>query len=301
MSAANERDARLDDLFRQAVDLIHIGDTAGLEQLLAEHTDLATSRLESPGPWLTEKIANALNSFFARPYLLWFVSEDAVLYGTLPSNIAEIATAIIHAAREANATNLQEQLEYALSLVAWSGVAAQCGVQVALLDVLVDAGANPAGVPNNALVNRHIRAAEHLVERGAPLTLATAFCLGHWNEAARLNKTATDSERRFAFVLAALNGRAEALRRMIAFGYDVNARSADLYSHGSPLHHAVCSGSLEAVQVLVDAGADVRDMDTAWQGTPLGWAEYYLSQSVESTRGKQYQEIAAYLKARTTS
>jgi len=30
----------------------------------------------------------------------------------------------------------------------------------------------------------------------------------------------------------------------------------DVYAHGTPLHHAVSSGSLEAVQVLVEAGRE---------------------------------------------
>jgi hypothetical protein len=75
----------------------------------------------------------------------------------------------------------------------------------------------------------------------------------------------------------------------------VNAPSADLYSHGTPLHHAVCSGSLEAVEVLVEAGAEIGTKDNAWGATPLGWAEHYLSEGQGKRRGEQYEEIAAYL------
>jgi len=107
--------------------------------------------------------------------------------------------------------------------------------------------------------------------------------------------TTNEPQKQFAFVLAALNGKAGALRRMIRAGVDVNAPSADLYSHGTPLHHAVCSGSLEAVKVLVDAGAGLGTKDSAWGGTPLGWAEYYLSDG-QDHRGKQYAEIADYLR-----
>jgi peptide-methionine (S)-S-oxide reductase len=72
--------------------------------------------------------------------------------------------------------------------------------------------------------------------------------------------------------------------------------SADLYAHGTPLHHAVCSGSLDAVRVLVEAGADLARPDLAWGGTPLGWAEHYLSETKGDKLGKQYAEIAAYLR-----
>ena len=84
---------------------------------------------------------------------------------------------------------------------------------------------------------------------------------------------------------------------MIRAGVDVNAPSADLYSHGTPLHHAVASGSLEAVEVLVDAGAELTTKDSAWGGTPLGWAEHYLSEAQGDRRGKQDADIATYLRA----
>ena len=81
----------------------------------------------------------------------------------------------------------------------------------------------------------------------------------------------------------------------------MNAPSADLYSHGTPLHHAVCSGSLETVQVLVDAGAELDTKDSAWGGTPLGWAEHYIGQSKADDTAKQYTQIATYLRARSRS
>jgi ankyrin repeat protein len=167
-----------------------------------------------------------------------------------------------------------------------------------LIDALVDAGAALDGNPNNALVNGNIDAARRLVEHGAPLTLATALCLGQWDDVDRLLVAASDEEKTFSFVLSALNGRVDALRRMITDGVDLNAPSADLYPHGRPLHHAVCSGSLEAVRVLVEAGADLTAKDKAWGGTPLGWALHYVSEEKGETPGKQYAAIAAYLRSR---
>jgi peptide-methionine (S)-S-oxide reductase len=193
---------------------------------------------------------------------------------------------------------LQEQLDYALTLVSWSWIARQCGVQLALIDVLVDAGAATDGNPNNALVNGNVAAAEHLVMRGAPLTLATALCLGLWEDVDRLVKPASEAQKQFALVLSALNGKADALRRMVRAGVDIDAPSADLFAHGTPLHHAVSSGSLEAVQVLVEAGADLARHYLAWGGTPLGWAEHYISETKRDSPGKQYAEIAAYLRER---
>ncbi len=55
---------------------------------------------------------------------------------------------------------------------------------------------------------------------------------------------------------------------MVEAGVDVKRPSADLYAHGTPLHHAVGSGSLATVRALVEAGADPDARDTFWNGTP---------------------------------
>ncbi len=274
-----------DTLFQQAVSAIDAGDEEELKKLLDNHPELATERLRSAGEWLTNVIGDALKSFFADPYLLWFVSEDAVRNGKLPGNIAAIASIIIQKAKMQNAANLQEQLDYALRLVAWSTVARDCGVQLDLLDVLINSGANNNGVSNDALVNGNVDAAKHLIERGGKLTLSTALCLEQWGEADELAINATDDEKQFSLVLAALIGNAAAVSKTITYGANINKPSDHLYSHGTPLHHAVWSGSLDTVKVLINAGADLDSKDTIWSGTPLGWAEY----------GNR-KEIARYLK-----
>jgi peptide-methionine (S)-S-oxide reductase len=283
----------IDQLFQEAVALIGVGDALALDRLLTDNPELARERLAAPGPWLRDKIGAALDGFFKDPYLLWFVSEDVPVHGHLPENIAEVTRVILRSAQ--GAPGVQEQLDSALRLVCWSGVAQRHGVQVELIDTLLDAGASPDGGPVNALVNGHAAAAEHLVARGAELTLASAVCLGRWDDARRLSATVNESEKQFALVLAALNGKADAVKWMVETGADVNRPSAELYAHGAPLHHAVCSGSLATVRALVEAGADPGTRDTAWNGTPLGWAEYYLSERKDVDSQKRYGEIADYL------
>src|SRR5262249_59886041 len=165
-----------DQGFQQAVALIGAGDVAALERLLTEHPELARERLTAPGSWLRDKIGGSLDGFFKDPCLLWFVAEDLPVLGHLPKNIADVTRTILRSAR--GAPSLQEQLDFTLQLVCWSGVAERCGVQIELIDALLEAGASPGGGPNNALVNCHVAAAEHLVARGAELTLASAVCLG---------------------------------------------------------------------------------------------------------------------------
>ena len=296
----------LDALFHQAVSAIDAGEVATLEHIVATHPELVHQRLESPGAWLREKVGGAIDGFFQKPYLLWFVAEDPVRNGKLPRNIAQITQTIIKAAEREKAQSLQEQLDYALRLVCWSWIARECDVQIELIDVLVDASASLDGRTvyqgrfgshcDSAIFNGNLAAAEHLLERGAPLTLSTALCLGRWADVERLARTATVAEKRDAFVLAALNGKAEALGKMLALGVDPTTVSSQNYSHATALHHAVCSGSIDTVKVLVEAGADLTRRDTIYDGTSLGWAEYYEGEEKDKSRAKQFTEIAAYLR-----
>ena len=50
----------LDDLFRSAVAAIDAGDIAGLERFVTEHPPLVRDRLEVAGPWLRDKVGDAL-------------------------------------------------------------------------------------------------------------------------------------------------------------------------------------------------------------------------------------------------
>ncbi|HYG65686.1 MAG TPA: hypothetical protein VEL74_24090, partial [Thermoanaerobaculia bacterium] len=210
----------LDPLYREAVAAIDAGNVPALERMLAEQPRLLHERLAAPGAWLIDKVGEAaLVDFFSQPYLLWFVAEDPVRNGRLPGNIAEVARAIIQAARREGVTSLQEQLDYCLRLVSWSWIARESGVQNGLIDVLVDAGASLSEtITHDALINGNFGAAARLVERGAELTLATALCLERWEDAARLAETASGRDKQVALVLASLHGKAEALTRLIAPG-----------------------------------------------------------------------------------
>src|SRR5204863_6249389 len=124
-----------DAAFRDAVAAIDVGDIATLGHLITARPALVRERLESPGTWLRDKVGGALDGFFQRPYLLWFVAEDPVRNGKLPRNIAQVTRTIIQAAKRDGSDTLREQLDYALQLVSWSWIAIQCGVQIELIDV----------------------------------------------------------------------------------------------------------------------------------------------------------------------
>jgi peptide-methionine (S)-S-oxide reductase len=88
---------------------------------------------------------------------------------------------------------------------------------------------------------------------------------------------------------------------LLPLGVDLDAFTSGFYSHATPLHHAVWSGSLAAVKVLVEAGAKLTTRDKAEDATPLGWAEYANTRPAPQAQGKQFREIAAYLRERGAS
>ena len=288
----------LDGLFQRAIAAIDAGDVSTLERLLEAHPELVRERLTAPGEWLRSQIGRALDGFFKDPYLLWFVTEDAVRTGQLSANVGAVARIIIDAARRTGVSDLQHQLDSTFHFAVCSPIGRDDGRQLELLDVLMDAGASTEGGPVQAFICHNDAAARHLVARGARLTLPAALCLGMWNEAAVLAPQATAADRQVALGLAAFNGKAEALSRLLPLGVDLDAFTSGFYTHATPLHHAVWSGSLDAVKVLVEAGAKLTTRDKAEDATPLGWAEYAATLPAANTQGKQFGEIASYLRER---
>ena len=69
---------------------------------------------------------------------------------------------------------------------------------------------------------------------------------------------------------AAMFGDAEAVDLLLEFGADVHALDGDGIS---ALHRAVQSGSLPVVDRLLRAGADPNLRDGKWRGTALSWAK----------------------------
>jgi peptide-methionine (S)-S-oxide reductase len=160
-------------------------------------------------------------------------------------------------------------------------------VQRALIDVLCDAGADPNAAMTTALAHRELDAVQRLLERGARLSLLAAVCLDRTEDFARLAPAATAEERQLALVAAAFYGNAQMLATLIDLGVDIDAYApAGFHPHATPLHHAVDSGSLDAVRVLVEAGARRDTRDRVHHATPLEWADYL-----------ERPQIASYLRA----
>ena len=252
---------------------IDAGDVAELERLVTAHPALVRDRLDAPGAWLRDKVGDALDGFFQQPYLLWFVAEDPVRTGTLPTNIADITRAIIRAAQREGVETLQEQLDYALRLVSWSWIARDCNVQIGLMDVLIDAGASPDGNPDNALVNGNFAAAAHLVERGAQLDLGDGAVPGTLGrcQAARADRERSGETVRVRPGRA--QGQGRSARMVIDLGVDLNAPAPISIRTRPPFITPCTRVHSMPSRCWWKPGPPWTRKTPPTTATPLGWAE----------------------------
>ena len=267
-----------DPLFREAVETIDGGRAAELDTLLAKHPRLVRERLSFPE-----------GGYFKNPFLLWFVADNPIRVPKLPPNITEITSLLIQHVRHMAADTLQEQLDSTLGLVATGRIPRECGVQIALIDLLINAGAKPSGALD-ALAQGNVSAASYLIDRGAPLTLAVAIGTERVDDIRRLSATAGKEARLTALTVAAFYGKSNLISFLLALGTDPNGypeKESGFHGHATPLHQAVSSGSLEAVKLLVAAGARLDARDLVFDGTALGWARHMQNDG----------EIEAYLQS----
>jgi ankyrin repeat protein len=88
-----------------------------------------------------------------------------------------------------------------------------------------------------------------------------------------------DVYRGTALTWAAACGRTAAIERLVALGAHPSRRGTfGGPEHGdgtTALHHAAEAGHLDAIRVLLEAGADPTVRDALYDSTPAGWAEHF--------------------------
>jgi peptide-methionine (S)-S-oxide reductase len=163
-----------DPLFRNAVQAIDEGNISLLQYLLESNPELISKRLESP----TE-------GYFQFPYLLWFVADNPIRNERLPENIVDITRLLISFARKHATDSFQHQIDYTYGLVETGRIPRECGVQIELIDLLIDNGVK-AGDAHGALAHGNIEAAKHIIGKSGNITLTAAVALDRMDDMKRL-------------------------------------------------------------------------------------------------------------------
>jgi hypothetical protein len=251
--------------FRRAVDLLDAGDAQGLRAHLKRHPGLTRQRVLFEG-----------GNYFRNPTLLEFIAENPVRRSQLPNNIVEVATIILDAGVD------QGAMDEALMLVATGSVPRQCGVQIPLIDLLCDRGADPQRAAHATALHGELEALEALIQHGARIDLPLAAALDRLDETRRLLPEADAESRHLALALAAQFGRVEIARMLLDAGEDPNRYNpAGGHSHTTPLHQAAGAGCNDFVRLLVERGARLDIKDVLWHATPAGWAQHAGHAEVE--------------------
>jgi len=288
-------------LFESAAEAVITGDLATLESLLREQPALvrarSTRRTHHDPP-------------VHRATLLHYVAANGVegYRQKTPQNAVEIASILLKAGAEADALADMYGGQYTtMSMLVSSCHPARAGVQVALVETLLDFGAaiEGRGSPQwgspmmTALAFGYLEAAEALVRRGARVDdLGAAAGLGRLADAARLLASADPQSRHRALALAAQHGHADIVRLLLDAGEDPSRYNPEgNHSHSTPLHQAVLAGHEAVVRLLVERGARLDIKDTIYQGTPLGWARYAeragIEQYLHDHAAKTAEELGA--------
>jgi len=264
--------------FERAVEAVIDGDIATLKQLLAEDPGMVRARSTR---------VNHFDPPMHRSTLLHYVAANGVegYRQRSPKNAAQVAKVLLDAGADPNALSWAYGGQCTtMALLVSSTPPARAGVQVPLVETLIDYGASvaPAGEGNwtspveTALVFGKHDAAQALVRRGAPIeSLAAAAGLGRIEDVKRMLPSAEEQDRHRALALAAQSGQAEAVSILLDAGEDPNRfNPPGTHSHTPPIHQAIAAGHLAVVKLLVERGARLDIKDTIHQGTPLGWAKY---------------------------
>lgn len=261
--------------FEAAALAIVTGDAATLTRLLREHPELIRAR----------------STREHRATLLHYVAANGVenYRQVSPKNIAEITRILVDAGADVEAeADVYGGGCTALGLVATSEPPAAAGVQLQVIDVLLERGASmdhPGSAGNNhaliraCLANGQPDAAEYLARRGAPLDLPGAAGLGRVDELARFfdesdapRAGATKAQMKDALALASTYGRTRAVEFLLDRGMEVDE---ELRGHGeghTALHVAAFHGHADVVDLLLRRGASVHAIDKTWGTPPLLWA-----------------------------
>jgi ankyrin repeat protein len=264
--------------FESAVEAVVNGDADLLAALLRKDPELVRARSTR---------VTYFDPPMHRATLLHYIAANGVegYRQKSPPNAVQIARMLLEAGADADAlATMYGGACTTMNMLVSSSHPAEAGVQVPLVELLLDFGANVDGSGKGnwtsplmtALVFGYSDVAEALVRRGARVTtLPAAAGLGRLAEATQFVATASAEERHCALALSAQQGHAEIVRLLLDAGEDPDRFNPEgHHAHSTPMHQAALAGHLNVVRLLVERGARLDVEDKIWEGTPLGWAEH---------------------------
>jgi tetratricopeptide (TPR) repeat protein len=245
-----------DATFEAAADAIVSGDIATLERILKKDPALIRRR----------------SSRRERSTLLHYVSANGIedFRQKTPRNIVDITRLLLDAGADVNAeSDAYRGHATTLGLVATSIHPEEAGVQIPLMDLLLERGAViERSVVRDCLANGRGAAAEFLAARGAQLDLEGAAGVGRLDLVQSLLPNASRQEIDAGFLWACEFGRNDIVELLLDRGVDpgVGARIGM-----TGLHLAAHGGHLDTVELLLSRNAPL-EATNVYGGTVLGGA-----------------------------
>lgn len=282
--------------FESAADAIVNGDLKALSKLLDETPSLVHER----------------STRDHRSTLLHYVSANGIedFRQKTPGNIVEIARLLLDAGADVNAeSDAYRGRSTTLGLTATSCHPENAGVQLPLMQLLIDRGAvidGPDGgsAVNDCLHNGRGAAAEFLAGHGARLDLEGAAGVGRldavqtfFDRDGRLKPPATTQQMTDGFAWACEFGRTEVVAFLLQRGIQPGG---ELKHDGQTgLHWAAYGGHADIVRLLLEGKAPIDFKDRTHGGTPLEWALFAFGncRDSRSERERYYVVVAALVGA----
>ena len=278
--------------FERAVDAIVTGDVVTLSELLRKNPELARTR----------------STREHRSTLLHYVSANGVedFRQKMPKNIIEIAKLLLDAGADVNAgSEAYGGRSATLGLVSTSWHPQEAGVQLPLMELLIERGAiidGPDGGSsvNDSLHNGRGEAAELFAKHGARLDLEGAAGVGRldvvrsfFNDDGSLRPPATPKQMKDGFAWACEFGRTAVVDLLLQRGIEVGEKLP--HNGQTGLHWAALGGHVSTVRLLLEREAPVDATDESFGGTPLEWALYGWGSSSALAERSSYYEVVASL------
>ena len=286
--------------FEAAADAIINGNAPMLRKLLADRPGLVRERStrEHHSTLLHYVSANGVENFRQKT----------------PKDIVELTNLLLDAGAEVDA----ESDAYgggctALGLAATSVHPERAGVQIALLETLLDrgaslhlrAGGNHHSIVHGCIANGQPAAAKFLVNRGAPLDMESAAALdrldvlqSHFDRGGVGPTKTNPQEIEAAFRYACGYGSLEAAKFLLERGADPAARN----ENGQTALHWACWGpEPEIIGLLLERGALVDARDDRFHATPLDTGLWtWKNATKEDIRQRCYNAVALLVRAGAT-